>query len=78
MIGCISEADGSAAPGGDGRICEKTHEGTSQTERQGAAVEGLRDREGQRRESTRFIRQNGENQAQKCTKKTLISGCSIL
>lgn len=65
MMGLISGADWPAAPASDSRICEEAPERRSQTEGQGAAAEGLRDREKQRREFAGFIRQNGETQAQK-------------
>ena len=60
-VGSISEADWSAAPGSDLRICGEAPEGRAQTEEQGDAAEGLRDGERQRRESARFIQQYGEN-----------------
>lgn len=63
MTGLISEADWPDAPGSDSRIFEEAPERRDQTEGQGAAAEGLRDRERQRREFAGFIRQYGETAA---------------
>lgn len=54
MVALIAGAVGKAAPGGDGRIREEAPE-RSQTEKRGAAGEGLQHREGQRRESVQII-----------------------
>lgn len=50
MTGHISGADWPDAPGSDSRISEEAPEGRAQTEGQGAAAEGLRDCDRQRRE----------------------------
>lgn len=60
MTGYISGADWPDAPGSGGRISEEAPERRDQTEGQGAAAEGLRDCERQRREFALFICQQGK------------------